>query len=155
MSAKLLVATGGETGVLSMIPSSNTAPGVDNIPNEEWVAKYCRENRWTLNPKTGKTEVVEFLTPPSGFTYSVSAPTRDNIKNRACIGVVQGYPYLGWWLDNALTLDDHTTQMAQKIAAASARVGRMGGRPGGLPVRTAFHLWASLALPYIHGASAL
>ena len=45
--------------------------------------------------------------------------------------------------------------MAQKIAAASARVGRMGGRPGGLPVRTAFHLWASLALPYIHGASAL
>jgi len=54
---------------------------------------------------------------------------------------------LGWWLDNALTLDDHTTQMAQKIAAASARVGRMGGRPGGLPVRTAFHLWASLALP--------
>ena len=34
MSAKLLVATGGETGVLSMIPSSNTAPGVDNIPNK-------------------------------------------------------------------------------------------------------------------------
>ena len=119
------------------------------------IAKYCQENRWTLNPKTGKTEVVEFLTPPSGFTYSISAPTSDNIKNRACIGVVQGYPYLGWWLDNALTLDYHTTQMAQKIAAASARVGRMGGRPGGLPVRTAFHLWASLALPYIHGASAL
>jgi hypothetical protein len=86
------------------------------------IAKYCQENRWTLNPKTGKTEVVKFLTPPSGFTYSVSAPTRDNIKNRACIGVVQGYPYLGWWLDNALTLDDHTTQVAQKIAAASARV---------------------------------
>ena len=69
------------------------------------IAKYCRENRWTLNPKTGKTEVVEFLTPPSGFTYSVSAPTRDNVKNRAGIGVVQGYPYLCWWLDNALNLE--------------------------------------------------
>ena len=119
------------------------------------LAKYCHENRLTLNPKTGKTEVVEFLTPPSGYQYSVMAPTKDNPHIKANIGVVEVYPYLGWSLDKQLTLDAHTERTSQSIVAATARVGRMGGRPGGLPIRTTFHLWSSLALPYVYGAAAL
>lgn len=31
----------------------------------------------------------------------------------------------------------------------------MVSRPGGLPIRTTFHLWSALALPYVYGAAAL
>jgi len=31
----------------------------------------------------------------------------------------------------------------------------MGGHPGGLPVRTTFQLWSSLAMPYVHRSAAL
>ena len=119
------------------------------------IAQYCFENRLTLNPKAGKTEIVEFLCPPSGTSYSVPLPTRENPASTTDIGVVQGYPYLGWWLDKDLTLDQHTTNICRKVSSATARVTRMGGRPGGLPVRTTFQLWSALALPYVYGSAAL
>lgn len=65
------------------------------------IANYYRINRLTLNPKKGKTEIVEFMFTPSGPSkeYKVSAPTRDNHLAPAAIGVVEGYPYLEWWLE--------------------------------------------------------
>ena len=119
------------------------------------IAQYCFENRLTLNPKKGKTEIVEFMCPPSGASYTVPLPTRENPAATAIIGVVDGYPYLGWWLDKYLTLDKHTTDICRKVSSATARVARMGGRPGGLPIRTTFQLWSALALPYVYGSVAL
>ena len=119
------------------------------------IAQYCHENRLKLNPKRGKTEVVEFMCPPSGVDYKVSAPTFNAPNAVAPIGVVEGYPYLGWHLDKWLTLDQHTKHIAHSVTAATARVVQMGGRPAGLPIRTTFQLWSSLALPYVYGAAAL
>ena len=119
------------------------------------IAQYCSENRLTLNPKEGKTEVVEFLCAPSNTRYMVAAPTTDNPHLRAQIHVKKGYQYLGWWLDRQLLLDEHTDKIARLMTGAAARVVNMGGRPGGLPVRTTFQLWSSLALSHLHSTAAL
>ena len=73
----------------------------------------------------------------------------------ATIHVKKGYQYLGWWLDSQLRLDEHTDKIARLLTGAAARVVNMGGRPGGLPVRTTFQLWSSLALSHMHGTAAL
>ena len=104
------------------------------------IAQYCAENRLTLNPKEGKTEIVEFLCVPSGKQYTVAAPTKEDKKTRATIHIKKGYQYLGWWLDSQLRLDEHTDKIARLLTGAAARVVNMGGRPGGLPVRTTFQL---------------
>ena len=45
--------------------------------------------------------------------------------------------------------------MANKLIGGSARVVAMGGRPGGLPIRSRFQLWSALALTHLHGSAAL
>ena len=60
------------------------------------VAAFCAKNRLTLNPLPGKTEVVEFLCPPSNTVYTVRAPTPSNPSARATLRVSEGYQYLGW-----------------------------------------------------------
>ena len=62
---------------------------------------------------------------------------------------------MGWWLDKDLTLQEHTDRICRLLVGAAARVVRMGGRPGALPVRTTFLLWSSLALSHVHGNAAL
>ena len=119
------------------------------------IASYCADNRLLLNAKPGKTEVIEFMCPPSGRSYTVAAPTKDDPLARAALRVSQGYPYLGWWLDPWLTLDTHTANVAASVLAATSKIYKMGGFPGGLPVQTILHLWSSLALSYVHGAAAL
>ena len=119
------------------------------------IAEYCSENRLTLNPKEGKTEVVEFMCHPSDFTYTVASPKSAGDQSRAQIHVKQGYQYLGWWLDKDLTLQEHTDRICRLLVGAAARVVRMGGRPGALPVRTTFLLWSSLALSHVHGSVSL
>ena len=60
------------------------------------IAQYCSETRLTLNPKEGKTEIVEFLCAPSGMKYTVAAPSKEDEKSTAPIHVKSGYQYLGW-----------------------------------------------------------
>ena len=90
----------------------------------------------------------------SGMQYTVAAPTKEDEKSTATIHVKKGYQYLGWWLDSQLRLDEHTDKIARLLTGAAARVVNMGGRPGGLPVRTTFQLWSSLALSHMHGSAA-
>ena len=119
------------------------------------IAEYCSENRLVLNPNEGKTEVVEFMCEASDFAYTVASPKHAGDMSRARIHVKQGYQYLGWWLDKELTLQEHTDRIGRLLVGAAARVVRMGGRPGALPVRTTFLLWSSLALSHVHGSAAL
>ena len=119
------------------------------------IAEYCSENRLVLNPNEGKTEVVEFMCEASDFVYTVASPKHAGDMLRARIHVKQGYQYLGWWLDRELTLQEHTERICRLLVGAAARVVRMGGRPGALPVRTTFLLWSSLALSHVHGSAAL
>ena len=119
------------------------------------IAEYCAENRLVLNPKEGKTEVVEFMCEPSGTNYDVASPKSIGDPHRARIHVKQGYQYLGWYLDKELTLQEHTQKLCRLLVGAAARVVGMGGRPGALPVRTTFMLWSSLALSHVHGGAAL
>ena len=51
------------------------------------IAQYCSKNRLTLNPKEGKTEIVEFLCAPSGMQYTVAALTKEDDKSTATIRV--------------------------------------------------------------------
>ena len=121
------------------------------------IAQYCLENRLTLNPKEGKTEVVEFMCEPSRYTYTVPPPPMRSGGRGAPthLHVKQGYQYLGFWLDAGLTFDEQATRVANKLIGGSARVVAMGGRPGGLPIRSRFQLWSALALTHLHGSAAL
>jgi len=119
------------------------------------IARYCAINRLLLNAKPGKTEVIEFMSPPTGFGYKVLSPTKDDPLATAPVRVTTAYPYLGWLLDTWLTLDKHTARVAASIMSASSKVVSMGGYPGALPITTAFHLWSSLVLSYVHAAAAL
>ena len=119
------------------------------------IAEYCALNRLSLNPKPGKTEVVEFMCEPSSFQYTVPTPTQDNANHRSKLRVNQGYRYLGWWLDKWLTLKPHVRETIAHIRAETAKVATMGGIPGGLPVQTAFQLWSALVLSHVHSAVSL
>ena len=121
------------------------------------LAQYCLENRLTLNPKEGKTEVVEFMCAPSGRAYTVPPPPSPTGHRRdaAPLHVKQGYQYLGFWLDAGLTFDEQATRVANKLVGGGARAAAMGARPGGLPIRSRFQLWSALALPYLHNSAAL
>jgi hypothetical protein len=90
------------------------------------IAQYCSENRLTLNPREGKTEIVEFLCAPSGMQYTVVSPTKEDEKSTATIHVEKGYQYLGWWIDSHLRLDEHTDKIARLLTGAAAR-GQHGG----------------------------
>ena len=121
------------------------------------LAQYCLENQLTLNPKEGKTEVVEFMCAPSGRAYTVPAPTSPTgcRRDAAHLHVKQGYQYLGFWLDSGLTFDEQATRVANRLVGGGARAAAMGARPGGLPIRSRFQLWSALALPYLHSSAAL
>jgi len=119
------------------------------------IAEYCAINRLSLNPKPGKTEVVEFMCEPSSFQYTVSTPTAADAGHRTKLRVSQGYRYLGWWLDKWLTLRQHVSATVAHVRAETAKVADMGGCPGGLPVRTAFQLWSALVLSHVHSSISL
>ena len=66
------------------------------------IAEYCGLYRLSLNPRPGKTEVVEFMCEPSGFQYTVPTPSKDDPHARTPLRTSEGYRYLGWWMDLSL-----------------------------------------------------
>ena len=119
------------------------------------IAEYCALYRLSLNPKPGKTEVVEFMCEPSGFQYTVSTPTMADSGARTKLRVSEGYRYLGWWLDKWLTFKRLVAETMSSVDTETEKIAAMGGQPGGLPIRTTFHLWTSLALAHVRSNIAL
>jgi hypothetical protein len=119
------------------------------------IARYCAKNLLLLNAKPGKTEVVEFMCPPTGYTYEVPSPTADSPGATTALSVSLTYPYLGWCMDVCLTMDAHTTKVANAVVAATEKVVNMGGFTVGLPVLSTLHLWTSLVLSYVYAAVVL
>jgi hypothetical protein len=119
------------------------------------IAEYCSIYRLSLNPRPGKTEVVEFMCEPSGYQYSVPTPTLGQPQGRTNLRISLGYRYLGAWIDKWLTLKRMVAEMLSSISTGTDKVAAMGGQPGGLPIRTTFQLWSSLVLVYVYSTISL
>ena len=114
------------------------------------IAEYCSIYRLSLNPRPGKTEVVEFMCEPSGYQYSVATPSAEQPSLRTNLRISLGYRYLGAWIDKWLTLKRLVAEMLSSMSTETDKVVAMGGQPGGLPIRTTFHLWSSLVLSHVY-----
>ena len=114
------------------------------------IAEYCAIYRLSLNPRPGKTEVVEFMCEPSGYQYSVPSPSSENPSLRTNLRISLGYRYLGAWIDQWLTLKRMVAEILSSISSETDKVAAMGGQPGGLPIRTTFQLWSSLVLSHVY-----
>ena len=114
------------------------------------IAEYCAIYRLSLNPRPGKTEVVEFMCEPSTFRYTVLTPTDEDAHHRAVIRISPGYRYLGSWIDKWLTFKRMVAEMMSAVSDETEKVAAMGGQPGGLPVLTTFQLWSALVLAHVH-----
>ena len=104
--------------------------------------------------RPGKTEVVEFMCEPSGYQYSVATPSVEQPSLRTNLRISLGYRYLGAWIDKWLTLKRLVAEMLSSMSTETDKVVAMGGQPGGLPIRTTFHLWSSLVLSHVYPAPA-
>ena len=119
------------------------------------IAEYCSIYRLSLNPRPGKTEVVEFMCEPSGYQYTVSTPALGQPLCRTNLRVSLGYRYLGAWIDKWLNFKRMVAEMLSSISTGTDKVAAMGGQPGGLPIRTTFQLWSSLVLVYVYSTISL
>jgi hypothetical protein len=114
------------------------------------ITEYCAIYRLSLNPRPGKTEVVEFMCEDSGYDYTVATPTAAEPHHRTSLRLSQGYRYLGSWIDKWLTFKRMVAEMLSSMSSETDKVAAMGGQPGGLPVRTTFQLWSALVLSHVH-----
>jgi hypothetical protein len=114
------------------------------------IAEYCAMYRLSVNPRPGKTEVVEFMCEASGFEYTIATPTASDPRHRTSLRISPGYRYLGSWIDKWLTFKRMVAEMMSSVSSETDKVAAMGGQPGGLPLRTTFQLWSALVLSHVH-----